>query len=116
MYITRRPTTLKSGDCFKARVKGVSISNPAFCTLSNMGGLINLLIWLHKRIEEKSGEVGKVHPRAQSFLVSISSRMFVRLSRPVHLLGVHVSRFDVLTPKSQFMVILTLMFSRIAPL
>src|SRR5205807_453268 len=64
-----------------------SISNPAFCTLSKMGGLTDLLMWLHKRIEEKGGEVGKVHPLAQSFLVSISSRMLVWLSRPVHLLG-----------------------------
>src|SRR5947209_548955 len=49
---------------------GISISNPAFCTLSNMGGLTDLLIWLHKWIEEKSGEVGRVHPLAQSFLLA----------------------------------------------
>ena len=53
-----------------AEVIGVSISNPAFCTLSNMGGLTDLLIWLHKRIEEKGGEVGRVHPLAQSFLLA----------------------------------------------
>jgi len=63
-----------------------------------MVGLTNLLMWLHKRIEEKGGEVGKVHHLAQSFLVSSSSRMLVCLSRPIHLLGVHVSRFDMLTP------------------
>ena len=63
-----------------------------------MGGLTDLLMWLHKRIEEKGSEVGKVHPLAQTFLVSISSRMLVRLSRPIHLLGVHFSRFDMLTP------------------
>jgi len=77
---------------------GVSISNPAFCTLSKMGGLTDVFMCLYKRIQEKGGEVGKVHPLAPSFLVSISSRIRVRLSRPIHLLGVHFSRFDMLTP------------------
>jgi hypothetical protein len=27
-----------------------------------MGGLTDLLMWLHERIEEKGGEVGKVYP------------------------------------------------------
>jgi len=85
-------------DPFRTLHQRVSISNPALCTLSKMGGLTDLLMWLHKRIEEKGSEVGKVHPLAQTFLVSISSRMLVRLSRPIHLLGVHFSRFDMLTP------------------
>src|SRR5260370_16928261 len=55
-------------------------------------------MWLHKRIEEKGCEVGKVYPLARSFLVSISSRVLVWLSRPIHLLSVHFSRFDMLTP------------------
>jgi len=63
-----------------------------------MGDLIDLLMWLQKRIEEKGCAVGKVYPLTRSFLVSISSRMLVWLSRPIHLLSVHVSRFDMLTP------------------
>src|SRR5437667_11866516 len=59
-----------SAHAFWNDVIGVSISNPAFCTLSNMGVLTDLLIWLHKWIEEKSGEVGRVHPLAQSFLLA----------------------------------------------
>jgi hypothetical protein len=54
-------------------LKGDSISNVAFCTLSNVGLLIDLLMCLHRRIEEKGDEVGNVSPLAQSFLVSISS-------------------------------------------
>ena len=78
----------------------VTISNPASYTLSKMGGLTDLLMWHNTRTEEKGGEVGKIHPFAPSFLVSISSRMLVRLSKPIHLLGVHFSRFDILTFKS----------------
>ena len=55
-------------------------------------------MWLHKQIEEKGDEVRKVYPWGQSFLVSISSRMLIWLCRPIHLLNVHFSRFDMLTP------------------
>jgi hypothetical protein len=78
---------------------GVSISNSEFCTLSKTGRLIDFLMWLQKRIEEKGCEVGEVYPLVQSFLVSISSRTLVWLSRPIHLLSVHFSRFDMLTPR-----------------
>src|SRR6266567_2975430 len=80
---------------------GVSISNPAFCTLSDMGGLTDVLMRLHMQTHEKGCEVGNVSPLAQSFLVSISSRMLVWLSKPIRLLSVHVSRFDMLTPSCQ---------------
>jgi serine/threonine protein kinase len=55
------------------RVYGVSISNPAFCTLSKKGGFTHILMWLHEQIQEKGCELRKVYPLAQSFLVSISS-------------------------------------------
>ena len=82
---------------------GVSISNSEFCTLSQTGGLTDFLMWLHKRIEEKGCEVGEVYPLARSFLVSIVSRMLVWLSRPIHLLSVHFSRVEMLTPTTPFL-------------
>src|SRR6266571_5350906 len=77
---------------------GVSISKREKCTLSKTRGRADLLIWLHKRIEEKSFESWKVFPLARSSLVSVLSRMLVWPYRPIHLLNVHFSRFDMLTP------------------
>src|SRR5216683_1533465 len=77
---------------------GVSISKREKCTLSKTGGRADLLIWLHKRIEEKGFEGCKVFPLARSSLVSVLSRMLVWPYRPIHLLNVHFSRFDMLTP------------------
>src|SRR6266566_6139534 len=43
---------------------GVSISNPAFCTLSEMGDLTGLLMWLHKRTRRKVVRLGQsIHLR-----------------------------------------------------
>ena len=56
---------------------GVSISKREKCTLSKTRGRADLLIWLHKRIEEKSFESWKVFPLARSSLVSVLSRMLV---------------------------------------
>jgi hypothetical protein len=57
----------------KAHLGHVSISKPAFCTLSQKGRFTHLLMWLRKRIEEKGGEVRNVSSLVQSFLASISS-------------------------------------------
>ncbi len=46
------------------------------CTLSKTGGRADLLIWLHKRIEEESFEGRKV-PLARFSLLSVLSRMLV---------------------------------------
>jgi len=78
------------------------VSEPSYAlsdsTLSKTRGRADLLIWLHKRIEEKSFEGWKVFPLARSSLVSVLSRMLVWPYRPIHLLNVHFSRFDMLTP------------------
>lgn len=42
------------------RLYGVSISNSAFCTLSQRAYLTDLLIWLTKWVDGKSFEVWKV--------------------------------------------------------
>jgi hypothetical protein len=72
--LTHEPLTMMDlHDIAQLSIVGVSISNPAFCTISKEGGLTDVLMWLHKRIEEKGGGVGNVQPLVQSFLVSISS-------------------------------------------
>jgi hypothetical protein len=58
-------------------VWGVSISKPEKCTLSKIGGRADLLMWLHKRIEEKSFEVRKADALVQSSQVSIVSRTLI---------------------------------------
>ncbi len=82
----------------ESRNGGVSISHAEFCTLSKTGVHTDVLMRLLKRIGEKECKVRKVYPLARSFLVGISSRMLVCLYRPIHLLSVHFSRFDMLTP------------------
>ncbi len=49
----------------------------------------------------RKSKVEEVKLLAQSLLVSLSSRILIWLCGPIHLLNVHVSRFDMLTPKLQ---------------
>ena len=77
---------------------GVSISKREKCTLSKTEDLADLLTWLHKRIEEKGFDVWKVYLLARPSLVSVLSRMLARLYRLIHLLSIHFSRLDMLTP------------------
>ncbi len=52
-------------------IYGVSISNLEKCTLSKTGCPADVLIWLHKRIEEKSVKVWTVCSLMRSSVVSV---------------------------------------------
>src|SRR5947209_7011369 len=65
-----------------------------------MGLCTQPLIWLPKRIEEKSFEVWKGCSLVKSSVMSVLSRMLIWLYRPIYLFSVHFSRFDMLTPNT----------------
>src|SRR5712692_3609136 len=74
---------------------GVSISKREKCTLSKTECFADLLIWLHKRVEEKDFGVWKVCSLVRSSMLSVLSRMLTWLYRLIHLLSVHFSRISL---------------------
>jgi hypothetical protein len=64
LYHSRSDEEVPFSSLRRYQEQGVSLSNPALCTLSKMRGFTDRLMCLHKQVEEKGDEVGKVYPLA----------------------------------------------------